>query len=124
MTPFALTDHRAVFSSFLIKLSKSRAPRWRFNTSLLSNVNFMKTLSNVFEFFISVNQYSVDDPRIIWEAVKGCIWNTTISFASQLNKTKKLKIEMLESEIAALQQEMATKTTLEKIKNVRKNLNN
>lgn len=61
MIPFALTDHRAVFSTFVFKSTKPRAARWWFNCSLLKNDNFMKTIFDEFEFFISVNLKSVDD---------------------------------------------------------------
>lgn len=86
MTPIALSDHRAVLCSFSLRLGQSRAVRWHFNTSLLQNDTFIREMKVELEEFMKINGPSVDDPRVLWEAVKGCIRNKTISFASYLNK--------------------------------------
>ena len=115
MTPVALSDHRAVLCSFSLRAGQSRAARWRFNTSLLQNDIFIRELEAELEEFIKINGPSVDDPRVLWDAVKGCIRNKTISFASNLNKSKKHRINCLESEIAALEQEMLSNFSSENI---------
>ena len=115
MTPIALSDHRAVLCSFSLRAGQSRAVRWRFNTSLLQNDTLRRELEADLEEFIKINGPSVDDPRVLWDAVTGCIRNTTIYFASNLNKSKNHCINCLESEIAALEQEMLSNTSPENI---------
>lgn len=79
--------------------------------SLLQNEEFLKHLREDLQDFININSGSVDDPRFMWEAVKGCIRNVTISFSSKLNKTRKQRIESLENEIAATENEMTSNVT-------------
>lgn len=116
MIPFPLSDHRAVSCSLQVKSGQTKAPRWRFNTSLLQNDIFKNELREELDFFISVNKPSVSDPRILWEVVKGCIRNKTISFASRLNKEKNNRVHLLETEIALIEQKMLTHITQENIK--------
>lgn len=104
----------------MLLLIKPRAVRWRFKTSLLQNNIFLGELKAELDEFIKINSPSVNDPRVLWDAVKGCIRNKTISFASNLNKSKKHCINCLESEIAALEQVMLIDTSLENISKRRK----
>ncbi len=41
---------------------------------------------------------------MLWDAIKGCIRNKTLSFASNLNKNRKRHIDSLEAEIVAIEQ--------------------
>lgn len=45
------------------------------------------------------NTGSVNDPLIFWHALKGCIRNTSIAFASHLSKTRLAKTYNLESKL-------------------------
>lgn len=106
LCPSLLSDHRMVLCTFLIRPGQPRAPRWRFNTSLLQNNVFITELEAELKDFIFINSASVDDPRALWDAIKGCIRNKTVSFASNLNKNRKRRIDFLETEIAAIEQSM------------------
>lgn len=46
--------------------------------------------------FIAMNKPSVNDPGILWEALKGCIRDKTIGFASNLNKSRLQHIQKLD----------------------------
>lgn len=43
---------------------------------------------------------------MLWDAIKGCIRNKTVSFASNLNKNRKRRTDFLETEIVAIEQSM------------------
>lgn len=53
--------------------------------------------------FNDVNAGSVDDPRFVWDAIKGCIRDSSISFSSHLNKSRRNKINELENTLTQLQ---------------------
>ncbi len=123
MSANSLSDHRAVLCTFSLRTGKPRAPRWRFNTTLLQNDIFKQELIDELNDFININMASVDDPRVLWDAVKGCIRNKTISFASHLNKARKRRTEFLETEIAELERGMLNNISSESIRK-RQNLLN
>lgn len=58
--------------------------------------------------FLSENMGNVEnpvDPRILWNAVKGCIRNVSILFSSRLNKSRLGMIMQLESKLNTLDKE-------------------
>lgn len=68
----------------------------------------------------------MDDPRILWEAIKGFIRNFSISFASFRQKIHRKKISDLESNLRSLEhanQHTFSDCTATKIETVRKKLN-
>lgn len=91
-------------------------------------VTFQGLADNFSLTFISENANSVEDPRVLWGAIKGFVKNTTILFASYLNRTKLGKINSLEKELQKLEQTQqgngATEDSKEKIDAVRMKLNN
>lgn len=56
--------------------------------------------------FIAINKPSVNDPGILWEALKGCIRDKTIGFASHLNKSRLQHIQKLEKNISEVENAM------------------
>lgn len=86
LLPVAFSDHKAVVASVLLNPKPARAPRWRFNTTLLRDETFRKKFLNELTDFVSINKSSVDDPRILWDAVKGFIRNFTVCYASSIRK--------------------------------------
>ena len=52
--------------------------------------------------FLSFNAGSVDDPRILWDAVKGFIRSNAILFSSNLCKVKSSRLQSLELEFSRL----------------------
>lgn len=101
--PCSLSDHNIVAARFTLLGTPPRAPRWRFNVSLLKNDDFCTFLKEKLNFFIDVNAGSVDDPRFLWDAIKGCIRDSSISFSSHLNKSRLKKITELENALAELE---------------------
>lgn len=99
----SVSDHRAVFGKLAIPSGPKRAARWRFNSTLLQNESFLREMKEQLDQFLAINRPSVEDPRVLWSAVKGFIRDKTIGFASNLNKTRWQQIVDLENRIATLE---------------------
>lgn len=88
-----------------------KASRWRFNVTLLQNKDFCAMLKEKLRWFIEVNTGSVNDPRFLWDAIKGCIRDSSISFASHLNKSRLNTICSLETRLNRLERLQQTSHT-------------
>ena len=115
MIPLAFSDHKAVICRANLSVSRDRAPRWRFNTSLLRNESFLVQLESGLAEFISFNLHSVEDTRILWDSVKGYIRSNCISFSSNLNKTRQRRILELEGDLGQLEGTMHNNVTPDSI---------
>lgn len=100
--PITWSDHKPIYCSVTIRPSRTKAPRWRFNSSLLRDEKFKAQFESNFREFLGFNVGSVADPRILWEAVKGFIRSNTTLYASMRNKERAAKLEALESKYATL----------------------
>lgn len=98
---FSRIDFIFVSKNLLERVSTDM--RWRFNTSLLRSESFVNQLEYGLREFISFNKHSVEDPRILWDSVKGYIRSNCISFASNLNKTRQRRALELECELGQLE---------------------
>lgn len=90
----------------------SRASHWRLNFSLLKNEDFFKERLNT---FLEINIGSVDDPRFLWDAIKGCIRDSSTAFSSHLNISRLSRIVELENVLTQLvaQQQVACSEALQ-----------
>lgn len=113
MLPLAFSDHKAVICRGNISISTERAPRWRFNTSLLHDANFVNQLEAGLSEFIAFNECSVEDARVLWDSVKGYIRSNCISFASNLNKTRQRRVSELERDLDLLERAMHNDVSLD-----------
>lgn len=109
----SLSDHRALTGKINILSIPKRAARWRFNSTLLQNEIFLKEMKEHLDEFIAMNKLSVNDPGILWEALKGCIRDKTIEFASNLNKSRVQHIQKLEKDISEVENMMTLNVTPE-----------
>lgn len=124
--PSSLSDHSMVSAHVTLRHTPPRASRWRFNTSLLQNEEFCTFLSNSLNTFIEINTGSVEDPRFLWDAIKGSIRDSTISFSSYLKKSRLRKISELEDALIQLESERQrtqSDTLLGKISTTKTELN-
>lgn len=96
--PTSLSDHSVITSQITLTGTPTRATRWRFNTMLLKNKDYCEHFKNTFKEFISENINSVEGPRVLWEAIKGFIRNTTISFSSFYSEQYKSEITLDKTE--------------------------
>ena len=102
--PMSLSDHHSNFLKLNLVNYPKRAPRWRFNVMLLRDAAFSPQFKSKLHEFITLNHGSVEDPRILWNALKGFIRNNSIAYASSINKTRLQSISILENKLVALEQ--------------------
>lgn len=100
--PITWSDHKPIYCSVTLCPSPTKAPRWRFNASLLQDEKFIDQFQSNCSEFLEFNVGSVSDPRILWEAVKGFIRSFTTLYASTRNRERTAKLEALESKYATL----------------------
>lgn len=101
--PILLSDHSAVLCKIHLSNIKAKAPRWRFNTSLLSNQTFTNSLKEHIKEFLEINMEGDIDPQILWETTKCAIRGFCIAFFSTLAKAKICQITQLKNKIQSLQ---------------------
>lgn len=80
--PVTWSDHKPIYCSVSIRAAPTKAPKWRFNSSLLRDETFKAQFETNFREFLGFNIGSVSDLRILWEAVKGFIRSNTTLYVS------------------------------------------
>lgn len=68
--PILLSDHSALLCNIDLPNIKTKAPRWRLNTSLLTNSGFLSSLKVQLKDFLDTNTKDCSNPQILWEATK------------------------------------------------------
>lgn len=96
------SDHKGVLCSATLGCFSKRAARWRFNITLLKNEDYKTQFLSQLKDFLGFNLGSVDDSRVLWNAVKGFIRSNTICFASNLHRARTAKLQALEVDLARL----------------------
>ncbi len=102
LLPIALSDHKGVLCRASLNFLSKWATRWRFNSSLLRNEEYKEQFLAQLDKFLSFNIGSVEDPRILWDAVKEFITSNTTRFSSSLHKAKYARPQTLEAEFSQL----------------------
>lgn len=102
IVPLSLSDHHPNIAKITFHKLSQRAPRWRFNTTLLQNTTFISDFCSSLQEFLDFNYGSVQNVQFLWGAIKGFARSYSISFASHLNKTKLSTINLLEHKVATL----------------------
>jgi len=69
---------------------------------LLKNDDYKSQFLSQLKEFLDFNLGSVDDSRILWDAVKGFIQSNAICFASNLPKDRAAKLQALEADLARI----------------------
>ncbi|XDV28465.1 hypothetical protein PO909_031771 [Leuciscus waleckii] len=102
--PIIISDHAPVVYTFELTWKPSRhAHRWRFNTMLLQNSEFLKQLRANLKLFLEINLETASSPQILWETTKCFIRGEAISFASNMKASRNCRIVQLENEIQLLE---------------------
>ena len=102
LLPVAFSDHKAVICSVSLRAITERAPRWRFNTTLLRDTEFVAQMKAGLCEFININTGSVSDPRIVWDAIKGYIRGNTTLYSSTLRKARSARLDRLEAQFSII----------------------
>lgn len=123
--PQSISDHNGIVAQFQIN-TPCKPSRWRFNTFLLQNEDFITQLRAGLIEFININQNSVSDLDMLWESIKGFLRNNSISFSARLKKNYFEQILTLERKCGELETELGytfSNDTQQKLKVERAALN-
>lgn len=104
--PRYLSDHNPIISTFNYGKIKNRSTRWRFNSTLLKDDEYLKQLRSKLTEFICINKNSVSDTTIFWAAIKGFLRNNAIGYSSHIHKNRLQKISTLENQCQALEKDL------------------
>ena len=107
MSCISLSDHKGVICQASLSPMKERAPRWRFNDTLLQNAEFCAYFEEALIAFIAISS-SCGDDRIRWSLIKGHIMDKCKSFSSYLNKLRRQERSDLNRRIFSIEQSMVT----------------
>lgn len=66
------------------------------------NGDYKSQFLSQLENFLKFNVGSVEDPRIVWEVIKGFIQSNAILFSSNLCKARSAKLQALEADFVRL----------------------
>lgn len=112
--PILISDHAPIQCAITLTPHKNRATRWRFNTNLLTNQDFLTGIKDSMTRFVENNGAQSRDPQVLWEAAKCVLRGECISFASNLSKGRRERFERLESEVRLLEGVQAQQPTPER----------
>ena len=113
------TDHSPLFCSFL-NLTKTSRGRglWKFNNSLVSNINFvyeMKTLIQKVIFGFENDTYLTD--QVKWELLKYEVYKFAINFSKELAQNSRKLQRDLKTKIKKLEQNVINEYKFNEYKN-------
>ena len=100
--------------------SKGHATRWRLNTSQLQNENSCQYIRQQILDYWEINDGTVDDPGVVWDAFKAYLRGRLIQHSSFLKKQASDQIFKLETEIKDLEREYADRGDQNSLANLRK----
>ena len=107
------TDHSPVTIS--ISKSKNRIPGhgfWKFNSSLLSDQNYVTKTKDFVETFLS-NQNLIPNAQLKWELLKYEIRKFTINYSKKLAKGRKENKTLLENKLKELEGNLNTEDNIQ-----------
>lgn len=102
MLPILLSDHSPILCNLLPSCPPAKLKRWRFNTSFLTNSDFLGKLKDHLVDFLEHNR-NYTNPQLLWEACKCAIRGFCISFSSFQKKMRNKRFSELEQEVGDLE---------------------
>lgn len=102
-----ISDHSGLLITIPATDTSCHGKRWRFNSYLLNDPEFLDFINTYLDVFFETNQNSTS-PDFIWESMKAYIRGQIISSTSSRRKKYNLKVESLEKEIKQLEQRLLT----------------
>ena len=97
--PYSLTLNTPV--------QKKTSTRWRFNTSLLEDLNFTSLIKREWAAFLEMNESPDISPSTLWETGKAVMRGIIISYSSHKKKQQQLE-NTLERKIKQLSNQQST----------------
>lgn len=90
-----ISDHAPVVMSMSLPDLPAAERHWRFNSTLLSNNDFVKFLEEQITFFFDTNVSSETSSLTIWDALKAYLRGQIISFSANMKKrAQKERLEL------------------------------
>ena len=118
--PSIKSDHSAI--TLQIKSIESHArgtSQWCFNSSLLSDENYLELISSQYSEWLNEFQ-EVEDKRLLWDLVKCTIRQMTIAYGKDKAKERRGKLESIESKLKECERLCAADPTESNIENFQK----
>ena len=94
---------------------------WKFNSSLLSDQNYVRKIKNLIQTFDS-NQNFISNAQLKWELLKYEIRKFTINYSKKLAKERKENKTLLENKVRELEANLNTEDNIQSIMYTKKNL--
>ena len=91
------TDHRAFYMTIDIEPFERGVGYWKFNTSLLRNVEFVKIMEN--EIRMSLDSTRDKDSKLKWEILKKRIKSATSRFSKESKRQENIVIAQLSEKV-------------------------
>lgn len=114
----ALTDHALVELHINLQVEKISRGRWRLNTSILQDDQFVLTLQRDIEYFLQVNVGSTDRLATVWDALKAFVRGKCLGYCSKKKKESGKNVQTLEENIGKLEKQLAEKFDENKFKEI------
>uniref|UniRef100_A0A3P8RWJ4 Reverse transcriptase domain-containing protein n=1 Tax=Amphiprion percula TaxID=161767 RepID=A0A3P8RWJ4_AMPPE len=114
----ALTDHAPVELCINLQTERVNRGRWRLNTSVLQDEQFVLSLQKDIEYFLQVNVGSTDRLATVWDALKAFVRGKCLGYCSKKIKENKNKIKTLEEKICIFEKQLAEKFNETKFKEI------
>ena len=101
--PIVISDHATVVVDVSLPGRSMKRSPWHFNSLLLSDPNFVLTIKNRIDLYISTNVNPDTSAASIWEACKAYLRGEIISYAGYQKKITLQKSASLARDISELQ---------------------
>ncbi len=106
-SPIVISDHAPVIIDIALPGRFVSRTHWRFDSLLLSDTEFIKTINSCIDLFISTNVNSEVSASTIWETCKAYLRGEIISYSAYQKKAKAEKNSALLRTISDLQAKYA-----------------
>lgn len=85
-----------------LKVEKNCKGRWRLNSSILQDEQFVSTLKEDINYFLEINVGSANRLATVWDALKAFVRGKCLAFSSKKVEENKVKIQTLEERIGTV----------------------
>ena len=103
-----ISDHAPVSLTLNTPVLKKTSTRWRFNTSLLEDLNFTSLIKREWAAFLEMNESPDISPSTLWETGKAVMRGIIISYSSHKKKQQQQLENTLEQKIKQLSNQQST----------------
>ena len=118
--PIIISDHAPITFIWNQNSQHKHIPRWRFNTSLLNDLDFDSYFKREWASFLEINDSPTSSPSLLWETGKAVLRGKIISFSVHKQKKEKEQENRLTQKIKQLETLNANNPTEETRNELRK----